>query len=810
MLRWRDYMPTALAYTVQSMNIPEDPYEDPIPFDTGLDFWGGFKDQPGFDLDQWQLCMYNIKPDETLFDSDLMQMFQQDLVRGHPDRRSPTRQALIARATTSPVKDNTPNAAPEAIEDSRRSQRGPITLTGMEPIPQSSSVDDELDTLLTEMTKKTYAALAAADMDSQVWDQLDQLMKADAGAHAQLQYFIRTKKVIPPVFQPPPGTEDDVTAVGAIKQYRDEHKISEIEEKTKEIARKMKAAGAKAVANSMAQGGIDPREDEAAKAAAALRAAASKKKQMKHKSKRAAAAAKPKKREKTAESSALRRRKSHLPDSDEDDAHSTGLATDTEDQRVEGQQEQADEEGDDADNDLDMDEQPPPRPPSQPVPVIQEPPPQLAPEKKPRHVPPPPPRLPTPPPATVEPTPPPAQPPAPAEPEPPAPPAEPPAPPAPAPSLPKKVALPAIPTRPTAPPPAKKPALTSRLLTPKKPAAPPPTKSPTFKARPPPSTLKTPPSPPKRTPIAPEAPTPRPPSRLLKPPKEEDVVVWNILRQNNQQQPKRDTLHHPTGQPQERRQHRAIKAKELRMAHHINRTRVSSDPSHPGAGIRHVLPGEAEPKLGKVTALSWFPGLDGQEVTVTNVAHVLGDLVRGIHRRKTQASAANMLAARIEATKMLAYVYRVFGRDIRDPMATVILPLVETMHGDPEWMIRAQIAAIVPRLGLYHPDLISGLVARLADTEEQVRKAAMNALAFFGITTSETLSAAMVKLGLLPQGWTAQGFKSIQKKYRSILDAMYDEYMKRQEEERQASVGKVNEWLKGTQMRYTERLAADD
>ncbi|KAI9220042.1 WD40-repeat-containing domain protein [Blastocladiella britannica] len=56
-VRWRDYMPASMCNIMQDLVLPEDPLEDPMPFDSGLDFWNGFHGQPGFDNSQWQLCM---------------------------------------------------------------------------------------------------------------------------------------------------------------------------------------------------------------------------------------------------------------------------------------------------------------------------------------------------------------------------------------------------------------------------------------------------------------------------------------------------------------------------------------------------------------------------------------------------------------------------------------------------------------------------------------------------------------------------------------------------------------------------------
>jgi hypothetical protein len=50
-------LPQVQQRMIEEMNIQEDPPEDPIIFDAGIDFWGAFANTSGFDHEQWQMCL---------------------------------------------------------------------------------------------------------------------------------------------------------------------------------------------------------------------------------------------------------------------------------------------------------------------------------------------------------------------------------------------------------------------------------------------------------------------------------------------------------------------------------------------------------------------------------------------------------------------------------------------------------------------------------------------------------------------------------------------------------------------------------
>ncbi|KNE65604.1 hypothetical protein AMAG_09585 [Allomyces macrogynus ATCC 38327] len=354
-------------------------------------------------------------------------------------------------------------------------------------------------------------------------------------------------------------------------------------------------------------------------------------------------------------------------------------------------------------------------------------------------------------------------------------------PPKPEPKSPVKMVTPKPPPiKKTTPPPAPPP-LALGALGRKKPAKkdpPKPVRAP--KPVPPPPAPATPKSPPPKpaTPVLPSVPvTPHTP-------RVEDQVVWSMLRRR----------------PIVGANHTAVKPTEYHMdmrRRASGETSVSGD--SPGDELQH--------KLHRVMSLSWFPGLGGRGVTVDNVVSVLGECVR------SGASAR----ARVEATKMLAYVHTVFQRDIREPATMLLAPQLEALANDPDWHVRAQIAAALPRFGYYHQDVVMGLVARLGDVHPAVRQAAMQSLAFYHIESRDQLETVMIRLGLLsaPSGETGGSRAAGGKgggggggKYRSILDDLYDQYVRREQEKVAKSVAAVQQWLTGAQYRYTKRLSS--
>ncbi|KAJ3264892.1 hypothetical protein HK104_006380, partial [Borealophlyctis nickersoniae] len=138
--------------------------------------------------------------------------------------------------------------------------------------------------------------------------------------------------------------------------------------------------------------------------------------------------------------------------------------------------------------------------------------------------------------------------------------------------------------------------------------------------------------------------------------------------------------------------------------------------------------------------LFWFPGLKGKPPTLTNIVNVLVELLR-----------TGLWSEKCEASKALLFLFHTFRGDFLDPMTTLVRPQLEVL-GDESWQVRAQICNNILGYGTFHPDIIHGLICRLADEHEHVRKCAMNALGHFGVNNQHTLRAAMMQVGMLPAG----------------------------------------------------------
>ncbi|KAI9220041.1 hypothetical protein BC828DRAFT_384484 [Blastocladiella britannica] len=730
-------------------------------------------------MDSDLLDYSNVRPEDGFFDSELMKELERAINRS-PMMKSKSKQSYGASRFDINDRRNDGSVFPriESDGDRRVSTRSEATYGGLLGIPSSTSqdgldqgksaLDDELDAMLADMSKKTYAALAAAEMDADgVWDALDAMLQNEgSAAHSNLKYVTsRAPKPLPKMSTPveePAAPEVDASL--AIQQYRDSHRIGEIDDKVKVLKANIVAAGAAGksiMPNSIARGRNGGEDDDDERNRMSSR----------HRTGTSGSGMSQKKGSKSSHSIKHARRRKEKP----------APPPKPEPDQYDYERDHSAFADDDDDLDDDLDDDPfaalaaaaaakPQSAAPVPVPEHKDPP------SKPaaHHRPPPPPRLPTPPP----PPPPPKVPTPPPSPPPPPPPpkaispvsddTKSPPPVTPAPSSPVKYVTPKPPKpKPLPPPPPpKRPPI--NLMQSSKPSHEPPKTI--FKAKPLPASTRVP-----TTPLRPKTPVVRPPAKVvLREAAEEEKAVWSVLRQQQ--------VHfEPPVAP------------------------VGAANGGTGGAAGSGEPTSLTNNLKRVTSMAWFPGLGGQTVTVTNVLGVLGDLIRGTHNHP----AAGYVGTRVEAVKMAAYVYQVFSRDIQNPAGTVVAPLVEAMHTDTEWAVRAQVAAIVPKLGVYHPELIVGLITRLADVHPMVRRAAMSSLAHFGIMTRETLEAAMTRVSLLPPKPVA-AVKKKKDAFRSVLDDLYDDYCRENEIKRQASAVMVQGWLRNSTFRYSDRLAAED
>ncbi|KAJ3361930.1 WD repeat-containing protein 87 [Allomyces javanicus] len=757
-VRWKDYLPLDQCKAIQDINPPDDPLEEPMAFDPGLDFWDGFQAKPEFDRDQWTMCLYSARPQDhaELQDSELMREFETELRGGRPvtSKMAMSHRLSVAVDPTSSLTATSSASAAESHTSLDNLALGRLIKTTQRVKKLAAFPDDHFgnhDASLDDMLRDLNGSFAVGSGgDTGLWSTLDGYMREGA-MHASQRYAIQPNKLYRPQI-----TDEERQSVedrgAAIEEYKNKHKITTIDEKMRKIRRKLEMIGALrhgvlSLPNSTVAAKVEHSGDEAAMAQV-VRMAVKKRdvKDLKARARRNGKKPPP---------------KPASPPSDLDMAESLGNL------------EELDEEEEHVPT--------PPKPVSPPPP----PPPVKVPD---------PPKAPTPPPPQPprDPTPPPPPPPEPApepEPEPPRDPTPPPvrtslpvivsdSPPKPEPKSPVKMVTPKPPPiKKPAPPPAPPP-LALGALGRKKPA----------KKDPPPKPVRAPKPVPPPVPAKPKSPppksaTPVPPSVPVTPhtPRHEDQVVWSMLR-------RRPTV----------AAHAAVKPTE----YHLDmRRRASTETATSGES-----PGdELQHKLHRVMSLSWFPGLGGRGVTVDNVVSVLGECVR---------SGANA-RARVEATKMLAYVHTVFQRDIREPATMLLAPQLEALANDPDWHVRAQIAAALPRFGYYHQDVVMGLVARLGDVHPAVRQAAMQSLAFYHIESREQLETVMIRLGLLsaPSGTGGRGGATGGKgaeggKYRSILDDLYDQYVRREQQKVTKSVATVQQWLTSAQYRYTKRLSS--
>ncbi|KAJ3069526.1 WD repeat-containing protein 87 [Podochytrium sp. JEL0797] len=140
--------------------------------------------------------------------------------------------------------------------------------------------------------------------------------------------------------------------------------------------------------------------------------------------------------------------------------------------------------------------------------------------------------------------------------------------------------------------------------------------------------------------------------------------------------------------------------------------------------------------LDDVAARDWFRGLNGKEVNITNILEVTMNVMKtGYWREK------------VEAAKATLYLYHTFQKDLPNALNDIILPQLDLMN-DESWQVRAQLSSNMAAYKINHPDIVMALIGRLTDKNVNVKKAAMNSLATFGISSKEALRNAMGALGV--------------------------------------------------------------
>jgi hypothetical protein len=137
-----------------------------------------------------------------------------------------------------------------------------------------------------------------------------------------------------------------------------------------------------------------------------------------------------------------------------------------------------------------------------------------------------------------------------------------------------------------------------------------------------------------------------------------------------------------------------------------------------------------------------------------------------------------------EAVKALLYLYRTFQSDFRNPFNTFILPQLMNMTNC-HWKVRAQICACILGYGIYSPEVILALILRLVDKNEIVRNVALKTLAHFGITTKQSLTNAMIMVGLLPKKKESMG---------DYLDVLLAELHKKERVLVKQSIKNARDW----------------
>jgi hypothetical protein len=263
---------------------------------------------------------------------------------------------------------------------------------------------------------------------------------------------------------------------------------------------------------------------------------------------------------------------------------------------------------------------------------------------------------------------------------------------------------------------------------------------------------------------------------------EEDQPVWEKLRKA-----------HPPGPV---RNHRELKEQRQREEIEAKRAKIRDQKGRPPAtGVLRSPVTDVRSKLRIVTAMPWFPALDAHTVNVGNVIGVLNDMVR------TNTD----IQARIEACKMMLYMYRTFQSDMKDPLQNVLQPLLDALATDPDWEVRSYLVALLPKFGFVNSDVMTAIIARLADKVSQVREDAMKALEAYNIFSQHQLEQMMIDLGLLP-GPVLMTHRYY-KRNRSILDDLYDQFRQKQRKLIGTSRHRAQEWANQNNYKYNQRLA---
>ncbi|KAJ3116727.1 WD repeat-containing protein 87 [Physocladia obscura] len=141
--------------------------------------------------------------------------------------------------------------------------------------------------------------------------------------------------------------------------------------------------------------------------------------------------------------------------------------------------------------------------------------------------------------------------------------------------------------------------------------------------------------------------------------------------------------------------------------------------------------------LDRIAERSWFPGMGRMEANISNILQIIMKVMNnGPWRDK------------MEAAKAALYLYHTFQTDLPNAVPDIIIPQLELLH-DNQWQVRAQIATNLGAYKINHPEITLALMSKLNDENGMVRKAALNSLAVFGISSKESLRNAMVDLALL-------------------------------------------------------------
>ncbi|KAJ3069701.1 WD repeat-containing protein 87 [Podochytrium sp. JEL0797] len=123
--------------------------------------------------------------------------------------------------------------------------------------------------------------------------------------------------------------------------------------------------------------------------------------------------------------------------------------------------------------------------------------------------------------------------------------------------------------------------------------------------------------------------------------------------------------------------------------------------------------------------------------TVTDPVYAL----LGKHQVIIQAHASAVVAVGCYTDLMTVIS---LGSDLPNALNDIILPQLDLMN-DESWQVRAQLSSNMAAYNINHPDIVMALIGRLTDKNVNVKNAAMNSLATFGISSKEAFRNAMAK-----------------------------------------------------------------